>query len=367
MPAAILPTGSSDMALGLLSAALLFLASARVCSEHYSLFSESSRRGSSREQAGGLGWPEAVSRRPRVQKAREAREQEELDAKDCGIAPLMRMFKGSRIVGGTEAQTGAWPWLVSLQIQSGRYRAHVCAGSLVKNRWVLTAAHCTKDATNPVMWRAVIGTNNIKGSEPHSKRIKVNAIIVHPDFNVESYDNDIALFYLKKAVRYNNYIQPICLPFGVFQRLNKNTTCFISGWGRTKEEGNATNELHEAEVHYISRSFCNSEMSYGGIVPNTSFCAGDEDGIFDSCRGDSGGPLMCYLPERKRYFVMGITSYGYGCGRKNFPGVYSAPSFNQKWLTEQLYQSSDKGIFNINILLGQVLLALGSVFLLATP
>lgn len=81
MPAAILPTGSSDMALGLLSAALLFLASPRICSEHYSLFSESSRRGSSREQAGGLGWPEALSRRPPVQKAREARKQEELDAK----------------------------------------------------------------------------------------------------------------------------------------------------------------------------------------------------------------------------------------------------------------------------------------------
>lgn len=81
MPAAILPTGSSDMALGLLSAALLFLASARICSEHYSLFSESGRRGSSREQAGGVGWPEAVRRRPRGQKAREAREQEELDAK----------------------------------------------------------------------------------------------------------------------------------------------------------------------------------------------------------------------------------------------------------------------------------------------
>lgn len=65
---------------------------------------------------------------------------------DCGIAPLMHMFKGSRIVGGREAQTGAWPWLVSLQIHSGRSGAHVCAGSLVKNRWVLTAAHCTKDA-----------------------------------------------------------------------------------------------------------------------------------------------------------------------------------------------------------------------------
>ncbi|XP_007179856.1 transmembrane protease serine 12 [Balaenoptera acutorostrata] len=356
------------MGLGLLSAALLFVGGALICSEHYSL-SERSGRGSSREQAGGRRWPEAVSGRPRAQE-HQAPEEEVLNAKGsiyCGTAPLANTFKGSRIVGGTEAQIGAWPWLVSLQIQSGRYLAHVCAGSLVKNRWVLTAAHCTKDTRDPVMWRVVIGTNNIDGRQPHSKKMKVKAIIIHPDFDVESYENDIALFHLKKAVRYNDYIQPICLPFGVFQRLNRNTKCFISGWGRTKEEGNITKKLHEAEVHYISRSFCNSDKSYGDIIPYTSFCAGDEDGVFDTCRGDSGGPLMCYLPERKRYFVMGITSYGYGCGRKNFPGVYSGPSFYQKWLTDHLYQASNEGIFNINILLGQVLVALGSVVLLAAP
>lgn len=88
------------------------------------------------------------------------------------------------------------------------------------------------------MWRVVVGTNKVDGTQPTTKKMKVKAIIIHPEFDVDSYVNDIALFHLKKAVRYNDYIQPICLPFGVFQKLNRKTKCFITGWGRTKEEGN---------------------------------------------------------------------------------------------------------------------------------
>lgn len=88
------------------------------------------------------------------------------------------------------------------------------------------------------MWRAVIGTNNIHEKHPNTKKIKVKTIIIHPDFEIESYVNDIALFHLQRAVTYDDYIQPICLPFDVFQNLDPNTKCFVSGWGRTTEEGN---------------------------------------------------------------------------------------------------------------------------------
>ena len=73
---------------------------------------------------------------------------------------------------------------------------------------------------------------------------------------------------------------------------------------------------------------------------------------------------MCYLPEHKRYFVMGITSYGHGCGQRHFPGVYSSPSSFRQWLTQYLSQGNTKRLFDMDVALSQVLIALGSIILL---
>ncbi|XP_074082025.1 transmembrane protease serine 12-like isoform X2 [Macrotis lagotis] len=286
-----------------------------------------------------------------------ARERVVLFDQNCGRVPLVNVMSGSRVVGGHNAELGGWPWTVSLQIILFTRTAHVCGGSLINENWVLTAAHCLKDVREPQFWRAVVGVHNLLQRHRNTKKIKVKTIIIHPHFIPATFANDIALFHLKRAVSYNDYVQPICLPF--FKELfnmNASTRCFVSGWGKTTERGTSSNTLQEAELHYIPWDICNRQESYGGRVAVTSFCAGEEDGIVDTCLGDSGGPLMCYLPDAGKFYLMGITSFGYGCGRKNYPGVYVQVQFFKTWVINEVLQAAADDRKKTNIGQGQILL-----------
>ncbi|XP_061471261.1 transmembrane protease serine 9-like isoform X2 [Rhineura floridana] len=253
---------------------------------------------------------------------------------DCGTRPLEdEMTTWIRIVGGRDAQPGSWPWQVSLQVyRFGVGYHHTCGGSLINNNSVLTAAHCIKKWTDPGFWRVVIGLHHLYDYEPPTIRRHVRAIIMHSGFKKSTYENDVALFKLQRPIKFNEYIQPICLPNTTTHLVSDEYPCYIAGWGNTMEKGTAKYILQEAQVDVIPLYICNRYDWYGGAISWNMVCAGSASGHVDSCQGDSGGPLVCYFPNDTKYYLIGITSFGVGCGRPKLPGIYIRTAMYRDWI-----------------------------------
>ncbi|XP_061471259.1 transmembrane protease serine 12-like [Rhineura floridana] len=254
----------------------------------------------------------------------------------CGIRPLMdEKLTETRIVGGHDAKLGSWPWQVSLQhYTAGIGYFHMCGGSLINNNTVVSAAHCIKKWRNPAFWRAVIGLHHLYEHNSHTVKRRISTIASHSSYDSETYENDIALFTLIKYIKFNDYIQPICLPDAPLT--NDEYPCYIAGWGNTKEKGSGKLILQEAQVDIIPLRVCNRYDWYGGIITKNMVCAGSASGRVDSCQGDSGGPLMCYFPNITKYYLVGITSFGYGCGRPKSPGIYVRTVNYRSWIDSHL-------------------------------
>uniref|UniRef100_A0A3Q3ERA5 Zgc:100868 n=1 Tax=Kryptolebias marmoratus TaxID=37003 RepID=A0A3Q3ERA5_KRYMA len=215
-----------------------------------------------------------------------------------------------KIVGGQEAPAGSWPWQVSLQ-QS----AHFCGGSLINNLWVLTAAHCVPSG-NPAGLTVFLGLQSLQGSNPNKVSRTVAQIIVHPDYNSVTSNNDIALLKLSSSVSFTSYISPIRI--------------YVSSVGLPSPQ-----TLMEVEVPVVGNRLCYCDYSSEGItITDNMICAGLTEGGKDSCQGDSGGPMVS--KQGGRWIQAGVVSFGVGCARPNIPGVYTRVSQYQNWVNSQI-------------------------------
>ncbi|XP_022599093.1 uncharacterized protein LOC111220318 [Seriola dumerili] len=246
----------------------------------------------------------------------------------CGITPL-----NTRIVGGEDAPPGSWPWQVSLQ----RFGGHVCGGSLINREWVMSAAHCFS-STSTSGWQVSLGRQNLQGTNPNEVSRTVARIILHPNYDSDSSDNDIALLRLSSPVMFTDYIRPVCLAASdsVF---NNGTDSWVTGWGRVNEGVSLPfpQTLQEVEVPVLGNRQCNCLNGVGTVTDNM-ICAGVLAGGKDSCQGDSGGPMVS--KQGSVWVQSGIVSFGFGCARPNLPGVYSRVSRYQSWINS--FISSDK-------------------------
>lgn len=237
-------------------------------------------------------------------------------SRPIGINPFT---PNGRIVGGKPTTIEKVPHQVSLQ----SYGFSFCGGSIISNNWILTAGHCISVPSEWITIRA--GTNKLNSGGSEHAIVKV---IRHENYKTGKYgvpENDVALIQLATPLEFDATRQPIKI-FNQNEEAVVGAMSIITGWGRTKEGGTSATVLQTVEVPIVSKESCHiAYESYGGL-PQGEICAAFPEGGKDACQGDSGGPLT--IGGR----LAGIVSWGNGCAKKGYPGVYTEVAAYHDWI-----------------------------------
>ncbi|XP_008562318.1 PREDICTED: chymotrypsinogen 2-like [Galeopterus variegatus] len=243
------------------------------------------------------------------------------DTFGCGVPTIHPVLSGlSRVVNGEEAVPGSWPWQVSLQDKTG---FHFCGGSLISERWVVTAAHCGVTRFDRVVAREF--DQNSEEEDIQVLKIAEVTGFQEPHYNSLTINSDITLLKLSTSTRFSKEVPPCACPAPTGK------LCVTTCWGLTNpRDSNTPDRLQQAALPIVSSTHC--KKSWGSSVTSKMICAG-ANGV-SSCSGDSGGPLVCQ--KDGAWNLVGIVSWGSSTCSTSTPAVYARVTELVSWVQQIL-------------------------------
>uniref|UniRef100_A0A452RUF3 Probable threonine protease PRSS50 n=1 Tax=Ursus americanus TaxID=9643 RepID=A0A452RUF3_URSAM len=240
-----------------------------------------------------------------------------------------------------EAMARRWPWMVSVQANG----THVCAGTLIASRWVLTAAHCV--IQDNFTYSVRLGSPRIDQMSPTTSDVPAPQVILNKRYRSHRYwswvgrAHDIALLKLMWPLKYNKYVWPICLP-GLDFEVKDGALCTVTGWGLPRFDGvwPQFRTIHEKGVVILNSKECDKLYhkvskipSLVRVVDSRMICAEDLDREA-FCYEISGEPLACSVDTT--WYLVGLVSWGPGCGKSEAPPIYLQVAAYQRWIWERV-------------------------------
>ncbi|CAF3322035.1 unnamed protein product, partial [Rotaria sp. Silwood2] len=257
----------------------------------------------------------------------------------CGCGQNNVALFPSRIIGGVDAVEGSWPMIASLRLPD---ESHRCGGTLLSESFILTAAHCFDELSMSIRMNITVAIGMTNRSDPKQIIHKINQIYIHPNYSNQhlEHHHDIALLRVETPVVYTNNprLTKSCIhrinPLSSIIAHPKNgSRLAVIGWGVLRSETTFIPQmLQQVEVYTIDNDHLTCSNSI--YDPQVQFCAGILEGGKDSCKGDSGGPILQWTGNY--WEQVGIVSYGHGCAEPGYPGIYTRLSYYYDWINDIL-------------------------------